>query len=192
MSIPFHTYFVGFLLFWVNMAAVLIVLLGYHLETPESIITWIQYHAVPPASHHGDAGSVSGPDSVRFMLDKLVLRHVFSKYFGFTLSVEFHQFSVFINLFSPMIVILATDSVIKHITLKKNLKKKVHSFILSCFIPQLPYVCILILSYYLFLCMSSSPFIVRISHFPLVLHTSSSSSFFYLSLLTIPRNCMQL
>lgn len=99
MSIPFHTYFIGFLLSWVNMAAVLIVLLGYHLETPGSIITWKKDHVVPPASHHGDKGSFSGPDIVRFMLDKVVLRHVFYKYFGFTLSVVFRQFSVFINLF---------------------------------------------------------------------------------------------
>jgi len=67
-----------FSLSWVNMAAVLTVLLGYHLETPGLIITWIKDHAVPPASHHGDTGSVSGPDGVRFMLDKVVLRHVFS------------------------------------------------------------------------------------------------------------------
>jgi len=78
MSIPFHACFVGFLLSWVNMAAVLTVLLGYHLETPGSIITWIKDHAVSLASHHGDIGSVSGPDGVRFMLDKVVLRHVFS------------------------------------------------------------------------------------------------------------------
>jgi len=99
MSIPFRTYFVGFVLSWVNMAAVLIVVLGYHLETPGSIITWIKDHAVPPASHHGDTGSFSSPDDVRFMLNKVVLGHVFSKYFGFTLSVEFYQFSVFIHLF---------------------------------------------------------------------------------------------
>lgn len=53
----------------------------------------------PPTSHHGDIGSISDPVCMRFMLDKVVLRYVFSQYFGLTLSVEFHQFSVFIYLF---------------------------------------------------------------------------------------------
>lgn len=99
MSIPFHIYFIGFLLSWVNMAAVLIAVLGYHLETPGSIITWTKDHTVPPASHHGDTSSFSSPDDVRYMLNKVVLRHVFSKYYVFTLSVEFYQFSVFVHLF---------------------------------------------------------------------------------------------
>jgi hypothetical protein len=94
------------------MAAVLIVLLGYHLETPGSVIMCIKDRAVPPASHHGDIGSVSRPDGVRFVLDKVVLRHVFFQVFWFC-PVSGISPVPFVRSF---IHILATDSVIKHIT----------------------------------------------------------------------------